>query len=165
MQYFAAFLLSALLAAEGLIIVSTSGQLPARVASHFDAQGFANGFMLRTDYQLLMMALGLGIPVALVLLLVVLPYFMPNRLRLPARDYWIEPARRSETLRTIATSGLSIACIVAAFMIAVHLLVVQANNRVPPQLDNALLSTLIAFLIFTILLWQFILWRRFQDPR
>ena len=47
----------------------------------------------------------------------------------------------------------------------VHLLVVQANNRVPPQLDNALLYTLIAFLIFTILLWQFILWRRFQDPR
>jgi F0F1-type ATP synthase membrane subunit b/b' len=50
-------------------------------------------------------------------------------------------------------------------MIAVHLLVVQANNRVPPQLDNALPYTLIAFLIFTILLWQFILWRRFQDPR
>jgi hypothetical protein len=43
-------------------------------------------------------------PVALVLLLVVLPYFMPNRLRLPSRDYWIEPARRSEALRTIATS-------------------------------------------------------------
>ena len=165
MQYFAAFLLSALLAAEGVIIVSTSAQLPARVASHFDAQGFANGFMLRTDYQLLMMALGLGIPVALVLLLVVLPYFMPNHLRLPARDYWVEPVRRNETLRTIATSGLSIACIAAAFMIAVHLLVVQANNRVPPQLDNALLYTLIAFLIFTILLWQFILWRRFQDPR
>ena len=55
MQYLAAFLLLALLAAEGVIIVSTSGQLPARVASHFDAQGFANGFMLRTDYQLLMM--------------------------------------------------------------------------------------------------------------
>jgi uncharacterized membrane protein len=165
MQYLAAFLLSALLMAEGATIVATAGQLPARVASHFDAQGFANGFMLRTDYQLLMTGIGLGIPILLVLVLVVLPYAMPNRLRIPSRDYWIDPIRRDATLRAIATSGLIIACIVAAFMIAVQLLVVQANSRVPPQLDNTLLYTLIALLIIAILVWQLMLWRRFQVPR
>jgi uncharacterized membrane protein len=165
MQYLAAFLLSALLTAEGITMVATAGHLPARVASHFDTQGFANGFMLRTDYQLLMLALGLGIPLLLVLVLVVLPYLMPNKLRIPSRDYWIEPIRRDQTLRSIATSGLFIACIVAAFMIAVQLLVVQANSRVPPQLDNTMLYTLIALLIIAILVWQLMLWRRFQVPR
>jgi hypothetical protein len=36
---------------------------------------------------------------------------------------------------------------------------------VPPQLDNPLLYTLIALLILSIVIWQFILWRRFQVPR
>ena len=85
---------SRLLAIEGVIIYVTSRHLPARVASHFDGQGFANGFMPREDYLLLMTALGLGIPLLLVLVLVVLPYFMPTRLRIPSRDYWIAPARR-----------------------------------------------------------------------
>jgi uncharacterized membrane protein len=165
MQYVAAFVLSGLLSAEGYVLISASGYLPARVASHFDAEGFANGFMLRADYQLLMMGLGLGIPILLVLGLVVLPYLMPNRLRIPSRDYWIEPSRRSETLTTIMTSGLTMGCIVTAFMIAVHLLVVEANNRVPPKLDNASLYTLIALLIMSIVIWQLILWRRFQVPR
>jgi uncharacterized membrane protein len=164
-QYLAAFLLLAMLVAEGAVIVLTTGQLPPHVASHFDGQGFANAFMLRTDYQLLMMGLGLGIPLLIVLGLVVLPYLLPNRLRIPSRDYWMEPARRSQTLSTIATSGLVIASIVAAFMIAMQLLVVEANNRVPPQLDNALLYTLIALLIIAMLVWQLILWRRFQVPR
>jgi uncharacterized membrane protein len=165
MQSLAALVLSALLAVEGAIIFATSRQLPARVASHFDGQGFANGFMPREDYLLLMTGLGLGIPLLLVLGLVILPYFTPTRLRIPSRDYWIAPARRRETLSTIATSGLIIASIVAAFMVAMHLLVVQANNRAPPQLDNTLLYTLIALLVFAILAWQFMLWRRFQVPR
>jgi hypothetical protein len=165
MQYIAAFMLSGLLSAEGYVLISASGYLPAHVASHFDAEGFANGFMLRADYQLLMMGLGIGIPILLVLGLVVLPYFMPNRLRIPSRDYWIEPGRRNETLNTIMTSGLTMGCIVTAFMIAVHLLVVEANNRVPPQLDNTSFYTLIALLIMSIVIWQYILWRRFQVPR
>jgi len=164
-QYLAAFILSGLLSAEGYVLIATSGHLPAHVASHFDGEGLANGFMLREDYQLLMMGLGLGIPVVLVLVLVVLPYFAPNRLRIPSRDYWIEPSRRNETLATVATSGLIIAGIVAAFMSAMHLLVVEANNRTPPQLDNASLYTLLALLIMSIVVWQVILWRRFQIPR
>jgi uncharacterized membrane protein len=164
-RYLAACLLLAVLAVESAVIASTTGQLPAQVAAHFDGQGLANGFMLRTNYQWLMMGLGIGIPLLLVLGLVVLPYLLPNRLRIPSRDYWIEPARRSQTLSSVATSGLVIATIVAAFMIAVQLLVVEANNRVPPQLDNALLYTLIALLVIAMLVWQLILWRRFQVPR
>jgi uncharacterized membrane protein len=165
MQYIAAFVLSGMLSAEAYVLASASEYLPVRVASHFNTDGYANGFMLRADYQLLMMGLGIGIPILLVLVVVVLPYCMPHRLRIPSRDYWIAPPRRNETLNTIVTSGLTMGCIVTAFMIAVHLLVVEANNRTPPRLDNTSLYALIALLLMSIIIWQFILWRRFQVPR
>lgn len=165
MQYLAAVALSALLAVNGAILALASGQLPARVASHFNGQGFAIAFMSRDNYLLLMTALGLGLPILVVLILVALPRLVPTRLRIPSRDYWIAPERRSETLVTVTTSGLVIACFLSVFMLAVHLLVVQANTRTPPQLDTALLYTLIALLIIAILGWQLILWRRFQFPR
>ena len=165
MKILAALILSALLAANGALVFATSRLLPPRVASHFDVHGFANGYMGRDDYLLLMAGIGFGIPILLAALLSAVPYLAPTRLRIPARDYWIAPERRDATLNTIATSGLVIANIVAAFMIAVQLLVVQANNRAPPQLDNASLYTLIALLVIAILAWQIILWRRFQVPR
>ncbi len=165
MQVLVALALAALLVVNGAIIVATSGQLPERVASHFDAQGMATGFMPHGNYVLLMGALAIGIPLLVVALLVVLPRLLPTRLRVPSREYWTAPERREATLRSVTTSGVVIACVIALFTIGVHLLVVRANSRVPPQLDNAMLYTLIALLVVAMLAWQFALWRRFQVPR
>ena len=162
MQYLAAILLSALFTTEGFLIVSTGATLPPRVASHFNFEGVADGFMARSDYLMLMTGLGLGIPVLLIAVTVVLPYLMPNRLRIPSRDYWIAPERRRQTLSTIMTTGLLMASAVTAFMIAVHLLVVEANSRTPPHMETSALITLVALLIVAILISQFFLWRRFQ---
>ena len=165
MPYLAAVALAAVLAVNAIILAVTSGPLPGRVASHFNGQGFATGFMTHENYVLLMAALGVGLPLLLVVLLVLLPRSMPTRLRIPSRDYWIAPERRQETLATITTSGLVVACFLAAFMTAVHLLVVQANSRTPPQIDTNMLYALIAVLIIALLAWQLVLRRRFQVPR
>jgi hypothetical protein len=165
MQIFAALALTALLACNAAIIVATSAQLPPRVASQFNGQGLATGFMQLGNYVLLMGGVAIGLPLLLVILLVALPRVLPTRLRIPSREYWTAPARREDTLRTVTTSGLVIACVLALFTIAVHLLVVGANSRTPPQLDNIMLYTCIAILILALLAWQFMLWRRFQVPR
>ncbi|MEP6943614.1 MAG: DUF1648 domain-containing protein [Betaproteobacteria bacterium] len=165
MKYVAALVMSLLLAANGLVLATSLGSLPTRVASHFDASGIANGFMPRSDYVLFMAAICLGIPVLLLLATVMLPFLAPNRLRIPSRDYWIAPERRAQTLTTITIGGLVMSCIVAAFMVGVQLLVLQANARTPPQMDVALLYTMLALLVVAILFWQFLLWRRFQAPR
>ncbi len=165
MRNFTAAVLAALLAVNGAVLYATAGQLPARVASHFGGAGEANGFMLREDYMLLMTGLSIGIPLFLVLVLTVLPYRMPTRLRVPSRDYWIVPSRRDEALDVIATFGLIMSGICAAFVIATHLLVVEANHRIPPRLDSTLLYALVALLLVAILLHQFLFWRRFQVPQ
>jgi uncharacterized membrane protein len=165
MKYIAAFVMSLLLGVNGLVLATSSSRLPLRVASHFDAAGIANGYMPRSDYVLFMAAISLGIPVLLVLVTVLLPFLAPTRLRIPSRDYWIAPERRTQTLTTLATGGLVMSCIVAAFMVAVQLLVLQANAWTPPRMDIAILYAMLAVLVVTILFWQFLLWRRFQTPQ
>jgi len=165
MKYIAAFVMSLLLAANGLVLAASSRSLPMRVASHFDAEGIANGFMPRSDYVLFMAMISLGIPVLLVLVTVIVPFLAPTRLRIPSRDYWIAPQRRVQMLTTLATGGLVMSCIVAAFMVGVQLIVLQANARTPPQMDVTILYAMLALLVVAILFWQFLLWRRFQAPQ
>jgi hypothetical protein len=164
-NHFSVILFCGLLLFGSANIYATSAQLPARVASHFNAAGLANGFMPRGDYLLFMLFLTLGVPLLVVLATVVVPRVAPSMLKVPARDYWLAPERREETFATLAASGFVTASIIAAFLIAVHALVVSANRRTPQQLDNGLLWALVAVLIVSLLTWQWFSWRRFHRPR
>jgi uncharacterized membrane protein len=164
-NYFSAIVLSGLLLFGSAAIYATSGQLPVRVASHFDAAGFANGFMPRADYLLFMLVLTLGVPLLVVFASVVVPRIAPAMLKLPTRDYWLAPERRDQTYATLATSGFVMASIIACFLIALHFLVLSANSQTPPRLDNALMWALIALLIVSLLTWQWLSWRRFHKPQ
>jgi uncharacterized membrane protein len=164
MRGFAVVLLAALFAAAAAILYATADSLPAQVASHFDAGGYVNGYMARSNYLLFMSLVTFGVPLLIVELNIVLPRFAPRLVRIPARDYWLAPERRAETIASIATSGMLTASLITAFMIAVHLLVVEANRRSPPHIDNQLLWVLLGVLVVGMLAWQFFRWRRFQRP-
>jgi len=164
MRGFAIVLLAALFAAAAAILYATADSLPAQVASHFDASGHVNGYMARRTYLLFMSLVTFGVPLLIVELNIVLPRFAPRLVRIPARDYWFAPERRAETIASIATSGMLTASLVTAFMIAVHLLVVEANRQSPPHIDNELLWVLLGVLVAGMLAWQLFRWRRFQRP-
>jgi len=161
-QYLVAIVMSLLLTANAVTLAMSSSTLPSRVASHFDLAGVADSFMGRADYLMMMTGLSLGVPAVLLLVTVMLPFLMPNRLRIPSRDYWIAPERRAQTLSSIATVGLVMSAVAAAFMLGLQLLVVSANAQTPPRMDTAILFALVAFLVVSILISQFVLWRRFQ---
>jgi uncharacterized membrane protein len=161
----AATLLVALLAAGAAILYATAGMLPPVVASHFDLAGYANGTMSRSHYLLFISLIMLGVPLLVAELNIVLSRFAPRLTRIPARDYWLAPERRDETLASIAASGGFIASLIAAFVISLHLLVVQANARTPPRIDSGLLWTLVAVFIVATLAWQLLRWQRFRRPR
>ncbi|MEO8740660.1 MAG: DUF1648 domain-containing protein [Casimicrobiaceae bacterium] len=166
MPILSALLCLFLLVAGGAILALTANQLPAQVASHFGAGGVANGFMARSDYLLFMLAMTLGVPLSIALFTVLVPWLVPaDKLRMPHREYWLAPERRQATMAALATSGLGMASIVAAFLIAVHLLVIAANRQTPPHLDSATLWTLVGALVVASVFWQFLRWRRFKVPR
>jgi uncharacterized membrane protein len=142
-------------------LVWTAQELPANVASHFDAQGQPNGWMTRTSYLKTMAAIGLLLPLLLVgigLLTALLP---ASSINLPHRDYWLAPERRDETVRYMARHMAWLACITMALFIALNYLLVEGNRATPPRLSNAIWLLLVAFLA-GVVAWIGVLVRRFS---
>jgi uncharacterized membrane protein len=155
-------LLKALLLAGAVLLYVTSDTLPAQVASHFGIDGRANGYMPRAAYLWFMALLGLGVPVLIAVLNVVLPRLAPSLAGIPSRDYWLAPERRKATYASLAAIGATAACVVAVFAMAMHLLVVEANRRSPPRFDSDALWALLALLLVSVLVLPLFHWRRFR---
>jgi uncharacterized membrane protein len=161
----AAVVWAGILAAGCAALYATADGLPARVASHFNSAGLANGYMPRDDYLVMMLVLMIAPALVIILFNVALPRIAPRLVRIPAREYWLAAESRAATYATITASGFAIASMVTAFMIAMHLLVVEANHRVPPRLDSGIVWVLIAVLVAAALGWQFLQRRRFRPPQ
>src|SRR5690242_12009536 len=80
-----------------LFILISSRELPPIVASHFGADGVANGFMSRYAYVSFMLAVTVVTPLLVVLLPRILREISPNLLNLPHREHWLAPERREES--------------------------------------------------------------------
>ena len=78
----------------------SSQHLPPRVASHFNAAGVPDGWMLRNSYLWFMAGLALGLSVFFVGVFYSIRYFPQSTINLPYRDYWLRlsVARRHSTL-------------------------------------------------------------------
>src|SRR6476469_501473 len=110
------------------IIVGTSSDLPARMATHFGPGGVANGWSTRETYLLVMIGLVLLLPVALLALLVWLPRRGLCPIKLRNRDYWLAPQRREGTFDRLTGYAGVAGCLVIVLLVAVHFLVIEANS-------------------------------------
>jgi hypothetical protein len=153
-----------LLAACGAAFVwLTSLSLPDVVASHFEADGYANGFMSRRAYIGLMLACAVGLPA----LLVIVSYFRLGspkaRITLPDRDYWLAPERRAETVSYLRVQLSRFAVVLMVLLCYMHWLVVRANAARPPRLSTPWINAgLVAFVVFVVI-WTRMFLRRFRN--
>ena len=149
------------LALAGAFVWLTSGGLPDVVASHFGPGGAANGFVSRSTYTSLMLAVVVAVPALIALsgqLVRVLPVQLVN---LPNKGYWLAPQRRAATLEALSSMSAAFATALAVFLCFVHWLVVQANAGQPAKLQEAsLIVGLVVFGVATVL-WLLVLFRRF----
>jgi uncharacterized membrane protein len=143
-------------------IVLTSHQLPERVASHFGPDGVANGFMPREMYLAFMIGLGVGLPTLVALAVGISVRHASRFINIPNREYWLAPARREATTAYLAAHTSWLAIGLAAFAVAVHLLVIRANRLNPPRLDTDVLIALLAVLAAVLAAWVAMLSRRFR---
>jgi len=152
-----------LVAGAAAFIWLTSRSMPDVVASHFAADGSANGSMSRGAYVGLMLAVVVGLPT----LLTVVSHFglgAPRaRINLPNRDYWLAPERRAETLSHLRAQLARFSAVLLAFLCYVHWLVVRANGIRPPRLSPPWINAgLVGFALFAIV-WTRMLLRRFRS--
>ncbi|MBL9162829.1 MAG: DUF1648 domain-containing protein [Planctomycetaceae bacterium] len=142
-------------------MVATYARLPERVASHFGANGVANGWMSRDGYVWFMVGAVTFTSLLLVGLCGSVRFLPASLVNIPRRDYWLAPERRDETGRVLARFGLLMAGLESLFFLAIHLLVVVANESNPVRLSNDVWWLLVAFLAATGGL-TFKLYRRFS---
>jgi uncharacterized membrane protein len=145
-----------------IAIASTSDQLPDRVASHFGADGLANGFMTRHMYLALMLGIGVGLPALIGLTVGPSVRRFSRFINIPNREYWLAPARREATVAYVAAHTARLVVGLAAFAVAVHLLVIRANRLHPPRLETDVMIALLALLAAVLAAWIAVLSRRFR---
>jgi len=151
-----------LVAGAAAFVWLTSHSLPDAVASHFAANGTANGAMSRGAYVGVMLAVVIGLPT----LLALVSHFglgVPGaRINLPNRDYWLAPERRAETVTYLRRHLARFSSALLVFLCYVHWLVVRANENRPPHLSASWMNVgLAGFALFAIL-WTQVIVRHFR---
>jgi uncharacterized membrane protein len=151
-----------LLIVAAVVIGVTADQLPVQLASHFGAGGAPNGWMTRSGYLLFILAFAIGIPLLIVLSMSVLPRVMTKGINIPNRDYWLDPARRGETLDYLESHAYWMGSLIVVFIAAIHLLLIEANRTQPPHLPGALFGTILAAFLAATGLWALTMILRFR---
>jgi hypothetical protein len=162
MQRLALVLFVTLMIASSAFIVGTVGQLPPRVASHFSGAGQANAWMTRDGYLLFTLGFATLLPLFMVASIAGLPHLTSRGVKLPNRDYWLAPPRRSETLVTLGAFGGWLGSLLTVFIAALHYTILEANTSIPPQLPTPLLWSVLGGFIAAILSWQALFYLRFR---
>jgi hypothetical protein len=141
----------ATLAGAFLFVYHTSGSLPEAVASHFDRQGAAIGFLPRAIYVRITLGMVLLPPIFLVVLPRLSLRNPSARINVPNRAYWLAPKRRERTVAFIAQQCTYFGVMLLLFLCYAHWLVVRANAAVPATLSSGwILAGLVVFLGFTV---------------
>jgi uncharacterized membrane protein len=154
-----------LIVAVSAFIVTTSAELPERVASHFARGGQANGWMPRDAYLGFILLAASGVPLVLVFALAWLPRVFPRAVNLPNRAYWFEPERRDATLATLSAFAWAFGCVLTLLVAGLHWAVVQANALTPPVLAASTVNTLLVAFVLAIACWILAWALRFRRPR
>lgn len=158
----ALFLLVALIALSAAFIAATTGQLPEVVASHFDNRSAADGWLTRANYLLLMLALAILLPLAIVGFIALVSRTAPRLINLPHRTYWLAEDRREQTLATLLAFACVQGGVLTVFAAAVHYVILQANATAPPQLPGALFVAVLVALLAAMVAWTVALFARFR---
>jgi uncharacterized membrane protein len=140
-------------------------RLPERIATHFDGAGAPNGWMSREglgSFDFIFLVFVLSAVIGSGFLIRALPVKMIN---VPHRDYWFAPERRRQSHARMLAHILWLACLMAAFLIAVNQLVFMANLRPGhPHLPGVGMIALLVGFLLAVIGWVVRLHRLFPRP-
>ena len=137
-------------------------ELPERVATHFSLSGEANGWMSRAGAIAFMRAMGLGLPLFIVLVAGLLRLLPASMINIPNREYWLAPERRARTVSVMFRQMLWLACLLVGFLGGLHYLTVRANQTVPAHMPGKLLLAVTLCFLAGLGIWIVSLIRSFS---
>ncbi|HEX5472380.1 MAG TPA: DUF1648 domain-containing protein [Lacipirellulaceae bacterium] len=134
-------------------------RLPHRIASHFDAQGHADGWSTKQEFVAVAAATVAFVVALFIGVLFVIRIVPFNSINLPNKKYWMAPEREAQTRRYIENWTLTFAAITLWLLVLIFHDGLAANLRQPTHLEFAWYFLGAYFLVVIVLLIQLI--RRF----
>ncbi len=138
--------------------------LPATVATHFNLEGTADGWMTREMHILLSTLLYLFMDAIFLSIPFLLRKIPSSLVSFPHKNYWLSKERKEEGIKQITQWTDLFAIVINLFLLSMFHLVYLANRSKPALLNNEIfIALLIVFLIFLVL-WLVFLYRHFSPP-
>lgn len=135
-------------------VVSTTADMPAKMATHFNAEGAANGWMSTSEHKLFICLMPAGTLLFFALIMWPMVRFPKVfDLNVPHKAYWMAPENRPRGLRILARSKLWLCCIMVLFFGGIHWHILQANMTSPPRLPSGLMIPLLTAFFALMMLW------------
>jgi uncharacterized membrane protein len=131
----------------------TAGQLPERVATHFGANGQANGWMTRGGHVQFTLLMGAALPAFVMGLFALMSRFPGQALNVSHKEYWLAPERRAETLDFIQRQGIRFAGLFIAFLAAIHWSILAANRHTPAVLPGSHVAWIAGGFLVAAVVW------------
>jgi Domain of unknown function (DUF1648) len=145
-------------------ILYTAQYLPDPLATHFSADGRANGWMARRVYIGFSLTALIGLPASIAYLLFKLPRRLSNWTNILYREYWLAPERRKESQGFLASHGCRLGCLIVVLTIGLHYTILVANRHSPQVLPMSTLLSLLGAFLIALFLWVMTFYRRFPKP-
>ena len=144
-----------------VFVIYTTRYLPDTVATHFDGNNQANGWMSRNGYLLFILSFMIGISAFVSFVVGTLPRKFPQWTNVPNRDYWLAAERRDESLRYLNAHGKRLGCLIIMMMLGMHYVILKANHMQPPMLPAPTFSAILFSFVLALVWWIVRLYRRF----
>jgi uncharacterized membrane protein len=142
-------------------VATSYGELPQRIASHFDFNGHANGWMSRGACTGIMVATAIFVPGLIIGLMGAAGKIPVSFINLPHKDYWLAAERRDFALAVLLRFAIWFAAATVLFLAGVQWMVVRANHSPVTAMDMPVFAKIVTAYLVTTGLWTFLLVRRF----
>jgi len=161
----ASFVFSALIVVFAVLIFSSIGDLPAKVAVHFDANSAPDRWVSREEYGIFAFLFVIGLPLILFAIMAGLPRLTSGKGLIPNNEYWFADERKQQTESFLLQHSSWLGTMTAAVIYGIHVLLARANELDPPKLSTDRFLIMIFLYLCGLAWWTTAFFRRFQKSR
>ena len=155
-------LFPALLVVCTFFTLNSLGDLPEKVATHFDANGVADGWTNRDHYRLFIVLFLVGLPLLLVWVMAGLPRHTNGKGQIPNCEYWFAQERRHTTESFLIGHACWLGCLTVAVVYGMHISILRANAMTPPVFAADRFITMVFVYLCGLVWWTATFLRHFQ---
>ena len=151
-----------LLVVFSFLTLNSIGDLPEKIAIHFDANGAADGWTSRETYRVSALLALSGLPLLLVWIMAGLPRLTKGRGQIPDYEYWFAGDRQRLTETFLLRHACWLGTLTVAVIYGMHVSIMRANAISPPLLATDRLLTMVFVYLLGLVWWAAAFLRHFK---